>query len=138
MGKLLEELNALRTQIEDLSAKIKSAHTYLKYKPVIDEMKTLLERKKKKFTEVHADEIAGYRKASLQLKEWFPDGSIPTPDSMERKREKIIQDRQSKHETYKSLKSQISELNYTRQVLSDYLKNELEVSQLKRKKSELE
>jgi len=138
MGTLSEELNTLNTQIQDLSAKIKSAHTYLKYKPIIEEMKTLPERKKKKFAEVHADEIARYRKASQQLKEWFPDGSIPTPDSMERKREKLIQERQSKHETYKSLKSQISELNYARQALSDYLKNELEISQLKRKKSELE
>ena len=79
MGKLSEKLNALNTQIEDLSAKIKSAHTYLKYKPIMNEMKTLTGRKKKKFAEVHADEIARYRKASQQLKEWFPDGSIPTP-----------------------------------------------------------
>ena len=111
----------------------------MKYKPIMDEMKTLTGRKKIKFSETHADEIARYRKASQQLKEWFPDGSIPTPDSMERKQEKLIQERQSKHETYKFLKSQISELNYARQALSDYLKNEREISQLKKKKrSDLE
>ena len=138
MGALSEELNTINTQIEDLSAKIKTARTYLKYKPIMDELKALTERKKKKFSEVHADEINCFHKVSKQLKEWFPDGSIPTPESMERKQEKLIQDRQSKHENYKAMKSQISELNYARQALDDFLKNERDLQEQKRKKSDLE
>ena len=138
MGKLSEELNNINTQIEDLTAKIKSARTYQKYKPIIDELKSLNGRKKIKFSESHADEISLYRKASQQLKEWFPNGNIPTPDSMERKRDKLIQNRQSKHENYKTMKEQISELNYARQALDDFLKNEREVQEQKRKKSDLE
>ena len=138
MGALSEELNTINTQIEDLSAKIKTARTYLKYKPIMDELKALTERKKKKFSESHADEINCFRKVSKQLKEWFPDGSIPTPESMERKQEKLIQDRQSKHENYKAMKSQISELNYARQALDDYLRNERVLQEQKRKKGDLE
>ena len=104
----------------------------------MDELKALTERKKKKFSESHADEIVRYRKASKQLKEWFSDGSIPTPESMERKREKLIQDRQSKHEQYKALKAQTSELNYARQALDDYLRNERALQEQKRKKGDLE
>lgn len=117
MGTLSEELNSLNTQIEDLSAKIKSAHTYLKYKPIMEELKSLDGRKQLKFANAHADEISQYKRASQQLKDWFPSSNIPTPQSMEHKREKLIQERQAKHETYKEMKSQIKELNYARQSL---------------------
>jgi hypothetical protein len=104
----------------------------------MDELKLLAGRKQLKFANAHADEITQYKKASKQLKEWFPDGSIPTPESMERKQEKLIQDRQSKHENYKAMKSQISELNYARQALDDYLRNERVLQEQKRKKGDLE
>ena len=138
MGALSEELNTLHTQTEELSAKIKTARTYQKYKPIMDELKLLAGRKQLKFANAHADEITQYKKASKQLKEWFPDGSIPTPESMERKQEKLIQDCQSKHENYKAMKSQISELNYARQALDDYLRNERVLQEQKRKKGDLE
>ena len=75
---------------------------------------------------------------SKQLKEWFPDGSIPTPESMERKRDRLSEQRKEKHEQYKALKTQTSELNYARQALDDYLRNERALQEKKRKKGDLE
>ena len=138
MGALSEELNTLHTQVEDLTAKIKTARTYQKYKPIMDELKLLAGRKQLKFANAHADEITQYKKASKQLKEWFPDGSIPTPESMERKCDRLSEQRKEKHEQYKALKTQTSELNYARQALDDYLRNERALQEQKRKKGDLE
>ena len=104
----------------------------------MDELKLLAGRKQLKFANTHADEITQYKKASKQLKEWFPDGSIPTPESMERKRDRLSQQRKEKHEQYKALKAQTSELNYARQALDDYLRNERALQEQKRKKGNLE
>ena len=138
MGALSEELNTLHTQIEDLSVKIKTARTYQRYKPIMDELKLLAGRKQLKFANAHADEITQYQKASKQLKEWFPDDSIPTPESMERKRDRLSEQRKEKHEQYKILKVQNNELNYARQALDDYLRNERALQEQKRKKGDLE
>ena len=104
----------------------------------MDELKLLAGRKQLKFANAHADEITQYQKASKQLKEWFPDGSIPTPESMERKRERLSEQRKEKHEQYKILKAQNNELNYARQALDDYLRNERALQEQKRKKGDLE
>ena len=57
---------------------------------------------------------------------------------MERKRNKLLEQRKEKHENYRALKEQNAELNYARQALEDYLKNEREVQEQKRKKGDLE
>ncbi|MGN0583071.1 MAG: hypothetical protein ACI4KB_10265, partial [Oscillospiraceae bacterium] len=86
----------------------------------------------------NASEIHAHQKAVRQLSEWFPDGKFPTPESMERKRNTLKEERSAKNEEYSVLKSKITELNYARQTLDDYLKNERNVQEHRKKKGELE
>lgn len=138
IGSLSEKLNTLNTQIEDLTLKIKSAKKVQKNKTVIDELKSLSGSKKKKFESTHTSEISDYRKASKQLKEWYPDGNVPTPESMDKKRNDLLQERSDKNEEYSSLKSAVNELNYARQAIDDYLKNERSTQEQRRNKEDLE
>lgn len=138
MGALSENLNSLNTKIEDLSVKIKTAQKVQKFKPIIDKSKTLTGRKKDKFENEHQAEFTAYHKAVRQLKEYFPDGRFPSPQSLEKQRNALIQERSEKNNDYTVLKSKIKELNYARQALSDYLKNERDVQEKKRRKGELE
>ena len=138
IGALSEELNSLNTQIEDLSLKIKIARKIQKYKSVTDELKTLSGRKKSKFEKEHQAEISGYNQTVKQMKEFFPDGHFPTSESMDKKRNALIQERSEKNKEYSDLKFTIAELNYARQTLADYLRNERNVQEMKRKKGDLE
>lgn len=138
MAALSEELNSLNTRIEDLSLKIKTAETYVKFKPFADEMKTLDGRKKDKFAKVHADKISKFKKAKDMLFQMFPDGRTLSPESMSKKRNALIKERSEKNEEYKQLKSRVNELNYARQSLNEYIRNERDVLQHKRKKGDLE
>lgn len=138
MGALSENLNSLNTKIGDLSVKLKTAQKVRKFKPIIDQSKALTGRKKDKFENEHQAEFSAYHKAVRQLKEYFPDGHFPSPESLEKKRNALMQERSDKNNDYTVLKSKIKELNYARQVLSDYLKNERDVQERKRKKGDLE
>lgn len=138
MGALSEHLNSLNTQIEDLSLKIKTARKIQKFKPVIDELKTLSGRKKSKFEKERQAEISAHNQALKQMKEYFPDGHFPIPESMDKKRNALIQERSEKNKEYSVLKSTIAELNFARQTLADYIRNERNVQEMKRKKNDLE
>ncbi|MDE6834646.1 MAG: relaxase/mobilization nuclease domain-containing protein [Ruminococcus sp.] len=138
IGALSEELNSLNTQIEDLSLKIKIARKVQKYKSVTNELKTLSGRKKSKFEKEHQADISAHNQALKQMKEYFPDGHFPTPESMDKKRNALIQERSEKNKEYSDLKSTVAELNYARQTLADYIRNERNVQEMKRKKGDLE
>ena len=138
IGALSEQLNSLNTQIEDLSLKIKTARKIQKFKPVIDELKTLSGRKKSRFEKEHQAEISTHNQALKQMKEFFPDGHFPTPESIDKKRNALIQERSEKNKEYSDLKSTVAELNYARQTLADYIRNERNVQEMKRRKGDLE
>ena len=86
----------------------------------------------------HRDELGMYDKYARQLHEWYPSGQVPSAENLEKKRNALIQERYEENENYKSLKSTVAELNYARHALADYLKNERNVQEQKRKKSDLE
>lgn len=138
MSSLSEDLNSLNTQIEDLSAKIKIARKIQKFKPVIDELKTLSGRKKSKFEKEHQAKISAHNQALKQMKEFFPDGHFPIPENLDKKRNALIQERSEKNKEYSVLKSTVAELNFARQTLNDYIRNERNVQEMKRKKGDLE
>lgn len=138
MGALSEQLNALNTRIEDLNAKLKTVRNFQKYKVFMDELKTLSGRQRTKYRNDHRDELRIYDKLAGQLHEWYPSGQVPSAENLEKKRNALIHERSEKNEKYKSLKSTVSELNYARQALADYLKNERNNQELRKKKDELE
>ena len=138
LGSLSENLNSMNTEIEELSLKIKVAKQAKKFESLVSQRKSLTGRAKDKFDKEYASEIHVHQKAVRQLSEWFPDGKFPTPESMERKRNTLKEERSAKNEEYSVLKSKITELNYARQTLDDYLKNERNVQEHRKKKGELE
>lgn len=138
MGGLSEKLNALNTQIEDLNTKLKTVQNFQKYRVFMNELKTLNGRQRTRYMNDHRDELGMYDKYARQLHEWYPSGQVPSAENLEKKRNTLIQERSEENENYKSLKSTVAELNYARQALADYLKNERNVQEQKRKKSDLE
>ena len=88
VGFWVDKLNSLKTEIDDLDVKIKVARKVQKLKPVIDKLNTLSGREKKRFESEHQAEISEYRKSVKHLKEMFPSGNVPTPDTMEKKKKR--------------------------------------------------
>ncbi|MGN0607344.1 MAG: hypothetical protein ACI4JM_12555, partial [Oscillospiraceae bacterium] len=137
-GVLSEKLNHIKTEIDDLELKIKVAKTVQKYKSLSEESKSLAGHKKAKFDKEHTQELKAFSKAVRQLKEWFPDGNVPTPESMDKKRSTLLQECSDLNKQYSVLKSEIKELNYSRQTLDDYFRNERNIQEMNKKKDTLE
>lgn len=137
-GVISEKLNHIKVEIDDLDLKIKVTKIVKKYKAVSDESKSLTGRKKVKFDEEHAQELKSYSKAVKQLKEWYPDGNVPTPENLDKKRSTLMQECSDMNEKYKTLRAEIKELDYARQTLDDYFRNERNNKEIQKKKQELE
>ena len=133
IGFWVDKLNSLKTEIDDLDVKIKVARKVQKLKPVIDKLNTLSGREKKRFESEHQAEISDYRKSVKHLKEMFPSGNIPTPESMEKKRNALAEERSVKHDEYLSLKAKVSELEKAHKTVDDFLRQEKTAAK-KRKK----
>lgn len=137
IGFWVDKLNTLKTEIDDLDVKIKIAKKVRKLKPVMDKLKTLSGREKRRYESENQTEISAYRSSAKQLKELFPTGSVPTPESMEKKRNALAEERSIKHDEYLSMKAKVSELEKSRKTVDDYLRNQRNM-QKKRKKDDLE
>ena len=137
IGFWVDKLNSLKTEIDDLDVKIKVARKVHKLKPVIDKLNTMSGREKKRFESEHQAEISDYRKSVKHLKEMFPSGNVPTPETMEKKRNALAEERSVKHDEYLALKAKVSELEKSRKTVDDYLRNQKNM-QKKRKKDDLE
>lgn len=137
VGFWVDKLNSLKTGIDDLDVKIKVARKVQKLKSVIDKLNTLSGREKKRFESEHQAEISDYRKSVKHLKEMFPSGNVPTPETMEKKRNALAEERSVKHDEYLSLKAKVSELEKSRKTIDDYLRSQKNM-QKKRNKYDLE
>ena len=65
----MDKLNTLKTEIDDLDVKIKIAKKVRKLKPVMDKLKTLSGREKRRYESENQTEISAYRSSAKQLKE---------------------------------------------------------------------
>lgn len=137
IGFWVDKLNTLKTEIDDLDVKIKIAGKVKKLKPVADKIKTLSGREKKRYESDNQADIIAYRSSAKQLMELFPSGNVPTPESMEKKRNDLSRERSIKHDEYLSLKEKVTELEKSRKTVDDYLRNQRDM-QKKRKKDDLE
>ena len=133
IGFWVDKLNSLKTEIDDLDVKIKVARKVHKLKPVIDKLNTMSGREKKRFESEHQAEISDYRKSVKHLKEMFPSGNVPTPETMEKKRNALAEERSVKHDEYLSLKAKVSEFEKARKTVNDFLRQEKTATK-KRKK----
>ena len=137
IGFWVDKLNSLKTEIDDLDEKIKVARKVQKLKPVIDKLNTLSGREKKRFESEHQAEISDYRKSVKHLKEMFPSGNVPTPDTMEKKRNALAEERSVKHDEYLSLKAKVSELEKAHKTVDDFLRQEKIAAKKRKKETEL-
>ena len=137
VGFWVDKLNSLKTEIDDLDVKIKVARKVQKLKPVIDKLNTLSGREKKRFESEHQAEISDYRKSVKHLKEMFPSGNVPTPETMEKKRNALAEERSVKHDEFLSLKAKVSELEKAHKTVDDFLRQEKIAAKKRKKETEL-
>lgn len=137
-GKLTSELNRLQREISAVDTQISLIKMYRKYKAVHDDyMAVAGVNAKKKFAKEHAAELEKYAQSKAQLRQIFSGNTLPNPEVLVRERDRLIAERNDKNSAYKQAKDTIKELDYCRQTLDDYMKNERAVHKAK-KKNDLE
>lgn len=136
---LVGELNNLQRQINELSDAIKELKQYKKLKPVHDQYKAIAGvNAKKKFAKEHASDLQQFERTKALLTDIFGGTSIPGVDKLTRQRDELIALRNTKNEEFKKSKLKTRELDYCRAALDDYLSNERNVQEKKRRKDDLE
>jgi hypothetical protein len=131
---LSDELNVIQTKIEDVTVIEKTVADYQKFRPYMAELKRLSGRQKTGYLSQHRDEINRYGECKDLLKKWFPDGNVPSLEYLKKQKNALIKERSEKHEKYTALKVKADELAKAKQTLDDYLKNERNVQEQKRKR----
>ena len=137
-AKLVEELNTLQREITGISETLEALRVFQMNKPFMLKLKELPDRKKKSFAEKYSREIEKYRSAGAKLKEKYPDGKVPSEEVLTEKRNALIEQRNKSNTEYKEVKSKLKDVDYARQAIDDYLRNQRDVQQKKRKKGDLE
>ena len=67
----------------------------------------------------------------------FPSDNVPTPETMEKKRNALAEERSVKHDEYLSLKAKVSELEKARKTVDEYLRRERMATKKRKKEIEL-
>lgn len=135
--KIVNDLNDIQHEIDLLSETISNLRRYKKYKNINREFKAQkTERNKKKFAEKYAPELEKYKSASAFLKNLYPTGNVPSEDKMTNQKNSLIDKRNILNEKYINLQKQIKDLDFARQTINDYLKNEK--NEQERKRDDLE
>lgn len=135
---LVEDLNGLQKKIDVLSDALSALKRYKKYKPVHDEYKAQSPMKKKAYEKKYAAELDKFDSAKAELKALYPSGKVPSSESLTEERNALIEQRNEKNAEYKRVISVLKDLDYARQTIAEYLKNERSVEEQKRKKGDLE
>ena len=110
----------------------------LKHKPVIDELKTLSGRKKSKFEKEHQEEIDIHNQALRQLQEYFLDNHFPNVPNLDKQISKKTAELDSLNKQYNEVVARNKELEYCRQQLKEYIRQEQSQVQKKKKSNQRE
>lgn len=137
-GAIVGQLEPIRREIDLLKEKKKAVVILLKHKPVIDEMKTLSGRKRSKFEKLHQLEIYEYKQALEQLQEFFPDNSFPNVPTLDKQISKKTTEFEKLNTQYNEVVTRNKELEYCRQQLKEYIRQEQTQVQQKKKNIQLE
>ena len=136
--KLVADLNDIQHQLSENEELTAIVRTYQKYKPIHEEYQKLKWKfSKKRYAKQHADELEKFRNAKNELKQRFPDKNVPSVDYLKKQHDSLIAQRKEKNTSYQETKARIKELEYCRQTIADYLRNE-QTQQQKRSKNILE
>lgn len=136
---LVNELNTAQHDIDTLSDTIRNVRAFKKYKPVHDEYKAQKsDRQKKKYAEKYAPDLEKFKNASAYLKNVCPNGKVPSEEKLTHQRTELIDKRKTLNEKFKTVCDQLKDLDYARQTVEDYLKNERDELGRNKKKGDLE
>lgn len=129
----------MQKEIDTLSDGIKLVHAYQKYKPVHDEYGRQNPIFKISYAKKFASDLQKFEDAKANLKAAYPDGKVPSAEVFTKRRTALIEQRNAKNDEYKTLTAELKELEYARQTVAEYLKNERDVQQQKKmKRNDLE
>lgn len=133
-GKLLSELNTMKTEIEDLTAQLKVLKKYRKVKGVAEELKTLSGRQAQKFRKDHHSELNEYGQCRQQILEWYPDRKLPTADSLEQKINAFLQGRSQKNIEFQTANQKSKDLADAQRTIEEFLRQERNAQEQNRKR----
>ena len=137
-GSLVNELNDLSRKIDVISDHISMRRVCKKFKPFHEEWKSKSPFFRKGYEKKYSTELTRYNEARATLKMAYPDGKVPTIEELTEQKKALLQERSQKNDEYKALKATLKEMDFARQTLEDYLKNERDMQERKRKKGTLE
>ncbi len=137
-GVIVGQLEPLQKEISELKKKKQAVVTLLKHKPVIDELRTLSGRKKSKFEKEHQEEISIYNQALKQLQEYFPDNCFPNVSFLDKKISEKTAEFDKLNKQYNEVVARNKELEYCRQQLDEYIRQEERQNQQKKRNLQLE
>lgn len=137
-AKLVEELNSLQKNITAISETIEALRVFQKYRPIMQNMKALPDRKKKSYAEKYAHEIEKYKAAGSKLKAAYPDGKVPSEETLVKQRNVWIEQREQSNSEYQAVKAELKDIDYARQAIDDYLQMQHTVSEQKKREGDLE
>lgn len=133
-GKLLSELNTLKTEIDDLKTQLKLLRKYRNLKAVHDKLKTLSERQAKKFRKEHNSELNEYGQCRQQILEWYPDKRIPTPEALEQKINALLQERSQKNIEFQTANQKSKDLANAQRTIEEFLRQERNTQEQNRRR----
>ncbi len=133
-GKLLSELNTLKTEIDDLKMQLKLLRKYRKLKAVHDELKTLSVRQAQKFRKEHHSELNEYGRCRQQILEWYPDKRIPTAEVLEQKMNALLQERSQKNIEFQTANQKSKDLANAQRTIEEFLRQERNTQEQNRRR----
>ena len=132
--KLVQELNGISAEIRGLEERAETLRKLRAVKPIFDEYKALSGRKKEKYKKAHSESLDEYHALSQKILEWYPDGRTPTVEKFERQIDELTAKRIAKNAEYKVADQKARELSETAREIDDYLRQEQDRNQQKKKK----
>ena len=107
-----------------MTAQLKLVEKYVKYKPYHDKHKSLTGRAKKKYHSDYCDELDEYTDAVKKLKDWYPSGSVPSLELLQKTISNLETEYKQKKEEYSKTSAETETLSKSLQKIEQYLGNE--------------
>ena len=139
-GTVVGRLNEISRELDIVSDHIMWRRILKKYKPFYDEWKSKSGIAKKSYEKKFAVELGKYREARDNLKAAYnhTGEKVPSLEELQAKKTALLQERSEKNAEYQEQKKFLQDVDYARRTLAEYLENEKNVQEVKRKKGDLE
>ena len=139
-GTAVGRLNEISKEIDIISDHIMWRKTLKKHKPFYDEWKSKTGVFRKSYEKKYSNELTKYREARDSLKAAYnhTGEKVLTLEEMQAKKTALLQERSEKNAEYQEQKKLLKDVDFARRTLAEYLENEKNVQEVKRKKGDLE